>query len=325
MRKTTEQWSSQGSDDVIDLGLMFRAMWRGRTTILAAMAVFFLLGIAYLHMVTPKYTVTMLVVPVRSDDQSKIGGRLSSLASLADISLGDERGYSNFAVYPVTIKSHAVAEKVIQHDPEVLHTLFSEQWDSEAKAWKKVEGIGASISAGINFLLGMRKEQWSPPNAQALEELIFDNIDVVPDTKRPVLTITYKNKDVDFAKKFLVILNDATNQVLREITLTNSMKYEEYVLSKLERVQRAELKQVLIDELSRQETMIMLSSSNTPFAAQLLSPPSGTLRPTSPDVLAVLMASLLSGVIAGSFLVWFGVSFISQSAYNPTIRPAATS
>jgi LPS O-antigen subunit length determinant protein (WzzB/FepE family) len=324
MPTTIEHSGTMNNSDVIDLGQLLRAVWHGRATVFMVMGLFFILGVLYLHAATPRYAATLLVAPVSSNNQDTNGG-LGGLAALAGISLGQGQAYSPFAVYPVAITSLAVSEYVVRHHPEALHTVFSYQWDAKAKVWKRPEGFGRNVGSVIASVLGVTQPEWSPPDAQALKEYITANLDIVPDTKRPALTITYKNKDVEFAKAFLIILNDATDQVLRRITLAHSTKYEAYIKSKLPTVQQAELKQVLTDQLSQQEILIMLSTSDAPFAAQPLGPPSGSLTPASPNAPYVLVASLFFGAIVGVLLTCFKISIFPRGEWLRAIwRRAST-
>jgi len=124
------------------------------------------------------------------------------------------------------------------------------------------------------------------------------------DRKKPIITVTFNHRDPVFARRFLQALHESTDLVLRRQTLDRSTKYARYLEEELRKEQQAELRQVLTNTFSQQEVWIMMSSSNTPFAAQPVGDAVSSIRPTSPNPLVILLAMTVVGLICGSTLAY---------------------
>jgi uncharacterized protein involved in exopolysaccharide biosynthesis len=114
---------------------------------------------------------------------------------------------------------------------------------------------------------------------------------------------------------------------LRRITLERASKYASYLEGKLAMVQVTEFRQVLLQSLSEQETLVMMSSSATPFAAQPLGSPVSSLRPTEPKPIIVLILGGLIGMLLGGLTVTLRVPnpgrALRSSLKNPRTLEAA--
>jgi LPS O-antigen subunit length determinant protein (WzzB/FepE family) len=93
-------------DDEIDLMALAKTVWGGRKTIIIAVMVGALLGLVFAISATKEYTASTVMVPqVGGESQSKLGG-LSSLASLAGISLDmTQSAEISPMVYPQIVNS----------------------------------------------------------------------------------------------------------------------------------------------------------------------------------------------------------------------------
>jgi hypothetical protein len=132
-----------------------------------------------------------------------------------------------------------------------------------------------------------------------LQDFILRTIQLDLDTRKPILTIKFRDADPIFAKDFLQALTESTDLVVRNMTLRRSTQYANYLESKLATVQLSDLRQVLVNALNQQETLVMMSSANTPFAAQPLGSTIISLKPTYPQPLLVLALGLILGLATG--------------------------
>jgi uncharacterized protein involved in exopolysaccharide biosynthesis len=93
-------------------------------------------AIFYLHTTTYKYTAELKVTPV----QEEAGTLLRNLGNLATLAgLNVPRGaqtVSPFMLYLESIKSQEVADE-LSGDANLMHSLFSAQWDPETASWKE--------------------------------------------------------------------------------------------------------------------------------------------------------------------------------------------
>lgn len=273
---------------------LFRLLWAEQLKLAIYVALGVLLGIFYLHIATYKYSATLTVVATQSQSQN-LASRFGDIASLAGINLLNNQEISPFTLYTEAITSRAVADDMAVRHPEVLRRTFSNQWDESMSSWRKPNG---GLRALLNFakaIVGIPVVAWAPPGGAELRELIAREVEITPNNKKPIVTLVYQNPDPAFAKAFLDALQDSTDRVLRRMTLDRSSKYARYIENELRTVQQSELRQVLTTSLSQQESLIMMSSSDTPFAAQPLGVTVVSLKPTWPQPIFVLILGIVLG------------------------------
>lgn len=295
--------------DFIDLGAIAGRIWRGRLLVGLCSALFLVLAVFYLHFATYKYTATLLLVPTQGQNQTGSGsGQLSGLASLAGIDLGGSQNVSPFTLYPEIMKARIVADNFAARYPGLMHRLFPTQWNPATRQWRDPGGSLHVFAGFVKSILGFPPRPWAAPSGADVQELIRTRVQATPDSKKPILTVTFEDKDADLARQFLTALHESTDRVLREETLDRSTKYAHYLGNQLLSVQQTDLRQVLTNSLSQQETLLMMSNSDTPFAAQPVGDSVSSQRPTSPNPAMVLLAAMIMGAILGSARAYFAPS-----------------
>ena len=296
---------SEKDDDHIDLAKIARKLWLGRKGILLSVGFFFILAVIFLQSATYYYTAKLLLVPTQAQSQSGLG-QLGGLASLAGINFaGMQQNVSPFSLYPVTLTSGAVADDLASHSPEIMHRLFKAQWNEHTRKWTPPSGVVHNVASVLKMMFNPRPEQWTPPSGAQLQELIAARVQTQQDAKKPILTISFADPDPVFARYFVEKLNESTDRVLRRMALDRSSQYARYLQEQLATVQQVDLRLVLVNSLSTQETLIMMGNSNTSFAAQTLGPAASSLRPTYPSPLLIFLLSIIVGVLLGGAVVVF--------------------
>lgn len=299
------RYADSAGEAGIDLGAIVVDLWRGRLTIMLFAAVFLFLGIVYLHVAAYSYTATLVVVPTQGQSQSGGGSQLGNLASLAGIDLSASQNVSPFALYPDAMKTRIVSDTFVANYPDLTHELFADQWDSAAGRWHEPDGLVHGMAGAVKKMLGYPPQRWMPPSGGDVQQAVSDRVLTLLDSKKPVLTVTFNDRDPVFARRFLQAMHESTDLVLRRQTLERSKKYARYLEQELQKVQLTEVRQVLTNSLSQQETLIMMSNSDTPFAAQPVGGAVSSLRPTSPRPAVVLLAAVLAGLVLGGTWSYF--------------------
>lgn len=293
------------SDDAsgLDVARIARQIWEGRLTVIVVTAVVTLLTILYLHTQVFSYSATMTLVPTQGQNQSGSGAsQLGGLAAMAGISLGSAQTTSPFTIYTDALTTRDVADEIIRRDPRVLQRFFKYEWNDQTGRFEEPGGLRHAIAGIVKPVLGLPVNHWTPPGGADLQAYIVEAVRPVVDPKRPVITMTYFNPDPRFAAYFLDLVHQSTDTVLRRMTLDRSSKYAKYLEDKLTTAQSADLKQVLAQSLSQQETLLMMSSSNTYFAAQPLGVPVVSMFPVQPRGSVILVAGVIAGLVLGCFL-----------------------
>lgn len=307
---------SQSTRAIATLPALMRVLSDSLLSISVFAAVGLLLAVVYLHTATYYYSATLTVVATQQQNQN-LGSQFGELASLAGINAPSSQDVSPFSLYPDAVISRVVADDIARTHPETLHRIFSKQWNEKTNTWLRPSGLALALKGVLKTLFGIPAVPWTPPGGAELREVIEREVSITLDNKKPILTMTYRSPDPAFAKRFLDQVNESTDSILRRMTLDRSSKYANYIEKKLSTVQAADLRQALINSYSQQETLVMMSSSNTPFAAQPLGVTVVSLRPVSPQPIFALILGLILGIAIGAanaVMEWHLLSFFAFRA-----------
>jgi len=263
-----------------------------------------LLMIALLPAMTPKYTVTMTVVPPPADQSQNSSGAGSALTGILSLAGGGSltQGNNYYQRYQKLLVSPAVAERM-QQEYGMLQIVFEPLWDKQNKRWKQPFSLRVLL---LGWLFNMAHvPAWTPPDIVTLASFLEGNIVVVPSTLNDIVTISMTSPDPAFAKKVLLAAHTEANALERDIVARHASQQVRYLQDKLASVTVADYRATLLQILSAQEKTLMLTQTNAPFAADIISPPSVSDQPTSPrPVLYLVLAAAIGGLI-GAFLVAF--------------------
>jgi len=284
----------------VDLGKLFQILLERKRLILASILGAVLLAIVYLHIATYSYTATLMVSPVISSSDSmssKLGG-LSSLASLAGTKLPTDSGTQTFMLYQQGLYSRDVADEMARN-PQIMHIVFRNQWDADRKQWIGPSRVVSFLVGLVKDVIGIPIRPWQPPSGALLQEYIVKNVTVDSDADKPIVTITYRDQDPQFAVAFLRELDRAVDHKLRGIAIVRANQYVGYLTSQLEKVTQADIRLALMSTLADQEKTQMMASATAPYAAQPFDLPSASRKPTNPKPFLVLAGALFAGGLLG--------------------------
>lgn len=285
----------------LSLGQLAAIFWHHRGLFLAIAVIPLLSALVYLHTATYKYTAEIKVAPpqsVATGLQNRLGG-LGGLASLAGVDIGGQPGGQNFQLFSEGVYAHETAS-LLASEPSILRAVFSKEWDANRRKWQEPSGLIAAIKNFATDLLGIPGPHWSAPNALRLQEFISKNVDVVKDSKSPVVRIQFRHHDPRFAETFLNRLHETVDSGLRQRMLQRTDIYIRYLSAKLATVNIAEHREALAQALSEQEKLKMTASTGVAFAAEPFGQAIASRRPTYPNGPLVLAVALLSGLALAS-------------------------
>ena len=285
----------------IDLDKLVGTLWQRRRLVFASILGAIVLAIVYLHIAIYTYTATLMVSPVLSSSSDNVSGKLGGLgglASLAGINIGDDTGTQAFMLYQEGLYSRDVADE-LSKQPDIMHTVFHKQWDAANKQWVKPLGVVRALVGLVKGIVGIPDRPWQPPNGALLQEYITSNVSVDTDPQKPIVTITYRDEDPQFAVKFLRELDRAVDDKLRDIALVRANQYSDYLSDQMNKITNADVRQALLATLTDQEKIKMMASSTAPYAAQPFGLPSASRKPTNPKPALVLAAAVFAGGLFG--------------------------
>jgi hypothetical protein len=278
------------------LALVARRWWLVLTVELISIG----LAVLCLHIVTYKYTITMEVSPADSGNtaqRSSIGGAFAALAG------GLTQDTNRIELYMAALTSIRVAT-AIANKPEIMHRLFYKEWDPATQSWQPTtRGPLLALASGLEKLLGFPPPKaWAPPDAKSVLDLLKKQviIDFVPN--RPLVTITYQNKDPRFGVEFVEAIHEAADGQLRQAVLYRTTAYIDYLLKELQSVNVVAYRDALAQVLAQQELQRIQTQADVPYAIEIFAPPTASPRPTTPKAPVVLVATGLAGLMISVLL-----------------------
>jgi hypothetical protein len=290
--------------DISEMQAKLKRNWR----ILAAFgAAGFLWALVSLHLAAPIYAVEMTMTPVPATDEEGGSRRLAGLASLAGIDLSDTQSADVFKLYLESLNSRTVADQLAS-DKEFMHTLFASQWDEQTQRWKPpTPSAGDIVIGGIFSLLGFPRSSWRPPDGEAIQAYLNQNLTVTQDPRKEyVATVLLNTSDIPQGIEILRKLNQVADGMLRRNALLRSKQYIIYLTQELKVVSVTEQREALANSLITQEQHIMAASAGSEYAAAVFDAPHGSTTQIAPRPTSIYLRDIALLMILGAIFVISG-------------------
>jgi uncharacterized protein involved in exopolysaccharide biosynthesis len=277
----------------------FRIATREWRSILIIVLVTVVAMVIYLNVATYKFTATVKLTTTQSS--SGLGsqiGNLGALASVAGVRLPQGSGEQNFLNFSQSLLSRSTAEGLLTH-PALIHVMFEKEWDQRLQRWVEPRGAVKSITTFGRTMLGLPVFPYKAPNAARVQDYLEKNVAVAEDTRKPIIAMTFSDRDPEFAVKLLTAITTINDETLRRKSLARSKDYIAYLEDQLSSVQLAESRMALAAVLGEQTKLRMLASASAPFAAEQVSAIGVSDQPTTPKPIVFLIAAAIGGLILG--------------------------
>lgn len=255
-----------------------------------------------LHLVTPRYTVSMVVGPPGRSGPAAMGPRAPALSPAAGRGIAEqgsaEELVSDFARYLALLTSVPVAARLTA-DTQVMHGLFEDAWDKERGFWRPPPGPGAVLTRSLRWLAGY--ESWAPPDAVDLSRLLKKELAVEAVNEGPLRRLVYRHEKRDFALLLLTRLHAATEAHLREEASRRLKAEMSHVNGRLAGMANLDRSRQLSGMVAEQEETLMMLEVGLPYAADLLEPPAAPTLADWPNPVPLIPAGALAGLGLGLF------------------------
>lgn len=273
------------SDDKISLRQIWRILWRGKGTVIAATTIFALGSIAYALLAKEIYRAEVLLAPATAQSTPMIGGQLGGLAALAGLSVGEGNDVVSLAV----LQSREFARDFIEQ-LDLMPIFFEEEWDAEKDRWRVDDPTEApDVRDGVKFF----------------HEEIFE---VSEERRTGLVTLAIEWTDPDVAAEWASILVHRLNDRLRERALQEAQTNVAYLQSEMAKATLVTLQESIGRLLEAELPKLMLAKGNEEFAFKIVDPavpPRERVRPKR--ALTAIIGTILGGLL-GIFIVLVGHS-----------------
>ena len=287
-------------DSAVDLVELLTTIWRRKWILFASVAGTLILAITYLHFATYTYTAELDVKPAQSSGNNppRSSGGLSSLASLAGLSLPTDQSSTQFELYVEGLQSRAAAD-ALSKDVNLMRVIFSSEWNEQTQTWEEPKSSIRPLIQAVKAVLGVPNYPYQPPDGGRLKIYMDARLKVNERPNKIIVTITFTHKDPQFAATFLAALDKLVDSKLRQDALFRSSTNVAYLSEKLKTVTVEEHRQAITQALIEEERNVMMANSNAPFAAEPFGGPTALFRPTDPDPWLTLASGALAGIVIG--------------------------
>jgi len=282
-----------------DLG---RALWSSRGYILLAISLTELLAVIHLMVTPASYPTDMMLAPQQSSSNQGAGisGGLSSAASL--LGIRTDAANSDFEKFRVLYISTQTAAAV-DSQFHLLQRNFP-GWNEQGQRWEMPPlGLSNAPQRFVRWIFG--RPIWRAPTADDLASALSNQITITKRETDPFLVISSQSRDPKLTENLLLALVNAANDILRARAQQQAVMQIRYLSNQLQTVSISEHRQVLTTLLLGQEQNLMLSRSNVPYAAQILSPPTTHFNEAMPGVTLILAIGFVVGLVIGIFVAFF--------------------
>jgi hypothetical protein len=280
---------------------LMRAQWRDIALIFVVVVV---LGFAYLNLAERQYSVSATLAP--SDAELNMLTGVSGMTELGSLSLGRiglglGGGDPKFSAFLQQLTSSATAEALLADD-RVKASIYDTSWDPQTRSFHPPSGFWEEIKQFAKSALGLGP--WHVPTAADMQRYLSHNVVPKEIGISELYSVSYTNKDPEFARYFLSRVLSISDNYLKQRKLARAKAYIGYLDDKLKSIADVDQRQAMLKLRLQQENFLMAASVNLPFSADINDPPITPSRPAWPNPLIVGVIILFFG---GGFAAVLGV------------------
>jgi hypothetical protein len=180
---------------------------------------------------------------------------------------------------------------------DLLCRVYHGECDPVTHQWKDRDGIRAWIMSATSRLSGLPDPNVGPRRAIDLAQYIEVKF-VVTQLKKTeaVNSISFTNRDPQFAAQFLAQVVNTTNDYIRAQNRDTQKHYVDYLTASAAKTANVEQRQAIDTLLLQEERQLMMTEVDNPYAAQILDGP--TVTPVN-HALKTIVIDILIGLFLG--------------------------
>ena len=283
--------------DEIDLLALLRSLLRHKLSIFM-LTLLFGVGALVVALVTPNtYQAEVLI----SSSQNKSGGGLSALASqygsmaaLAGIDLGS--GDTGMESAMALLQSRKFIISMIEEE-NLKPVLFSNSWDSEAKAW--LIPAPSTVSRIKNIFATEAKSVDPIPSDLAAFKAFDDLFSVSKDKLSGLVTIKMQSEDPQWATYIANKIIIRLNEYLRNEAILQSDSNIRYLEQEIADTPLVEFKTALYELVESESRNKMFANVNKEYAFKVIDPALVPEQAVKPKRKLILVLGVMLGFMLG--------------------------
>jgi uncharacterized protein involved in exopolysaccharide biosynthesis len=287
-------------DDEIDLAELWYAIWSGKLLIIAISGLFAISSIFYAINQPNIYKATTLLAPASeqggASGLAKMAGQFGGLASLAGINLGgggsDKTGFAL-----EVLKTRIFLEKFINKHQLLAPLMAAENWNAKTNTLIFNDDIyNATTKTWLREVEAPKQPQ--PSSWQAYKA--FKNILAVETDKGTgMITLSIEHYSPEIATQWLLWLVSDINAAMRDQDKAEAQRSIDYLSTKLQETQLADMQTVFYQLIEQQTKTIMLAEVSLEYVLKTIDPANAPEQKAKPKrALIVVLGTMLGGILS---------------------------
>jgi uncharacterized protein involved in exopolysaccharide biosynthesis len=295
----------QHGDDEIDLRELFKALWKGKWTIIVTTFIFAISSVLYALSLPNIYKADALLAPAENSNGgglSKMAGQLGGLAALAGVNIGGvDASQAELAVQ--VMKSRQFVEAFINKHDLLVPLMAAIDWDlTNNKLILDEELYNPNTGKWLRAAEGLRGAK--PTAQEAFEVFNKEILNVSQDKETGLYTISIKSYSPYLAKQWVNWLIQDINKVMRERTIAETSQNLAYLDTQLQKTAVADMQSTFYKLIEEQTKSLMLAEVQEEFAFKVVDPAVvPELKDGPKRALICVLGTLLGGVLGISILL----------------------
>ena len=300
------EFTSRVSDDEIDLRELFSVIWQGKWIIIAITFVFALAAVAFAISQPNIYKSEALLSPADSEQGggglAALAGQFGGLASMAGINLGGGGGVDKTQMAIEVMKSRQFTSDFIQKHNILADLMAAEKWNMVDNTLSyDAEIYDVSQNKWIREVKPPFKPE--PSMQEAYKE--FSKIIAVNAAKDTgMVTVSVEHLSPSIAQQWVNWLVQDINNVMKERDVAEAFKSTEFLESKIQQTNVADIRSILYKLVEEQAKTIMFAEVRDEYVFKTIDPaliPEEKAKPKR--ALICVLGTMLGGMLGVMFVL----------------------
>jgi hypothetical protein len=281
----------------ISLSEVAAGIWHGRNIVAACFVIGLLGGIYEVWTSGPQFVAEVSLLPAEGNSVEGNSSGSSALGLLAGLTGSNLGSVPKFTQFLSALHSTGVAEILDRRYAMSCH-VFRGDCDQKTLHWKRRQGYRNWFNGLVAQLSGLPDPN-GPHTPTELAQYVEGTVVVTIDKANSIVKLDYQNPKPEFARQFLGLLVQTTNDYIRIQDRDVLRQYVSYLSDQAAKATNVAQRDAFDQLLLQQERKLMLSEVDVPYAATTLDGP--TVLPVNTAIRKIAIFGFL-GLLTGALI-----------------------
>ncbi|WP_445777202.1 Wzz/FepE/Etk N-terminal domain-containing protein [Shewanella sp.] len=291
--------------DEIDLRELFSVIWKGKWLIIAITFIFAVASVAFAINQPNIYKSEALLSPADSEQAggglAALAGQFGGLASMAGINLGGGGGVDKTKMAIEVMKSRQFASEFIQKHQILADLMAAEKWNMADNTLSYKVDL---YDAEQNKWMREAKPPFKPEPSMQEAYKVFSKIVAVNAAKDSgMVTISVEHLSPVVAQQWVNWLIQDINTVMKERDVAEAIKSTEFLESKIQQTNVADIRSILYKLVEEQAKTIMFAEVRDEYVFKTIDPALIPEEKAKPKRALICVLGTMLGGMLGIMLV----------------------